>query len=171
VSASPIIAPLSLSNVATVAFAALCLWTIASQAWGNVVKLWRLAVPPCFAAVQAFVLLAGVFDATPINDAEWLAAAIVGGVIGRMRGWALAVEVDRRLDLVRQHRSPDAVAMGSALVMLAVTDFASAASQDPLIEPQHVAAGAAFCAAYLGGRAIAIAVRAARLPHVELHSA
>jgi len=165
------IAPLSLSNVATIAFAAICLWTIASQMRGNVVKLWRLAVPPSFAAVQAFVLLAGVFDATIANDAEWLAAAVVGGVIGRMRGWALAIEVDRRRDLLRQHRSPDALVIGSALVMLAVIDFASTASQDPIIEPRHVAAGAAFCAGYLGCRAIAIAVRAGRLPHVELHGA
>jgi hypothetical protein len=169
VNGSPLIAPLSLSNVATVAFAAICLWTIASQAWGNVVKLWRLAVPPSFAAVQAFVLLAGVFDATTLNDAEWLAAAVVGGVLGRMRGWTLAVEVDRRLDLVRQHRSPDALLMGAALVMLAVIDFAGAAALEPIIGPQHVAAGAAFCAGYLGCRAIAIAVRAGRLPHVELH--
>jgi hypothetical protein len=157
--------------VATVLFAAICLWTIASQAWGNVVKLWRLALPPSFAAVQAFVLLAGVFDATPANDAEWLAGAIVGGVIGRMRGWTLAVEVDRQWDLVRQHRSPDALVAGAALVMLAVVDFAGAASQDPVVEPQHVAAAAAFCAGYLACRAIAIAVRASRLPHVELHRA
>jgi hypothetical protein len=75
------------------------------------------------------------------------------------------------LDLVRQHRSPDALVMGAALVMLAVIDFAGAAARDPIIEPQHVAAGAAFCAAYLGCRAIAIAVRAGHLPHVELHSA
>ena len=166
---APVIAPLSLSNVATVVFAAICLWTIVSQARGNVVKLWRLAVPPCFAGVQAFVLLAGVFDATLANDAEWLAAAVVGGMIGRMRGWALAVEVDQRWDLVRQHRSPDALVIALALMVLALTDFASAASQDPIIEPQHVAAGAAFCAAYLGCRALAIAVRAGRLPHVELH--
>ena len=126
------IAPLSLSNVATVAFAAICLWTIAAQARGNVVKLWRLAMPPSFAAVQAFVLLAGVFDTTIANDAEWLAAAVVGGVIGRIRGWALTIEVDQRWDLVRQHRS---------------------------------------AAGYLGCRAIAIAVRAAHLPHVELHGA
>ena len=65
------IAPLSLSNVATVLFAALCLWTIASQARGNVVKLWRLAVPPSFAAVQAFVLLAGVFDASIARLTRW----------------------------------------------------------------------------------------------------
>jgi hypothetical protein len=165
------IGPLSLSNVATVAFAAICLWTIASQARGSVVKMWRLAVPPSFAAVQAFVLLAGVFDATIISDAEWLAAAVAGGVIGRMRGWALAIEVDQRWDLVRQHRSPDALVTGAALMMLAVIDFAAAASQDPIIEPEHVAAAAAFCAGYLGCRAIAIAVRAGRLPHVELHGA
>jgi membrane protein CcdC involved in cytochrome C biogenesis len=164
------ISPLSLSNVATVAFAAICLWTISSQARGNVVKLWRLAVPPSFAAVQAFMLLAGVFDASLINDAEWLAAAIVGGVLGRMSGWGLAIEVDRQWDLVRQHRSPDALVMGAALV-LAVIDFASAAAQDAIIGPQHVAAGAAFCAGYLGCRAIAIAVHAGRLPHVELHGA
>jgi hypothetical protein len=90
-----VIAPLSPSNVATVAFAAICLWTIAAQARGNIVKLWRLAV----------------------------------------------------------------------------IDFASAASQDPIIEPQHVAAAAAFCAGYLGCRATAVAVRAAHLPHVELHGA
>jgi hypothetical protein len=59
--------------------------------------------------------------------------------------------------------------MGAALVMLAVTDFAAAASQDPIIEPQHVAAAAAFCAGYLGCRAVAM--RAGRLPHVELHGA
>lgn len=163
--ASPIIAPLSLSNVATVVFAVICLWTIASQARGNVVKLWRLAVPPCFAGVEAFVLLAGVFDATFANDAEWLAAAVVGGMIGRMRGWTLAVEVDQRWDLVRQHRSADALLIALALVALALIDATSAASQDPVIEPQHVAAAATFCAAY----ALAIAVRAGRLPHVELH--
>ena len=165
------ISPLSLSNVATVIFAAICLWTIAAQARGNVVKLWRLAVPPSFAAVQAFVLLAGVFDATLTNDAEWLAAAVVGGVLGRMRGWALAIEVDQRWDLVRQHRSPDALVMGAALVVLEGMDFAAAVSEDRIIELQHVAAAAAFCAGYLGCRAIAIAVRAGRLPHVELHGA
>jgi hypothetical protein len=170
VSSHPIIAPFSLSNLATITFAVICLWTIASQASGNVVKLWRLAVPPGFAAVQAFVLLAGVFDATTINDAEWLAGAVIGGAIGRMKGWALAVEVDQRWELVRQHKSVDALVAAACLVVLAVIDSAGAAALDPIIAPQHVAAGAAFCAGYLGCRALAIAVRAGRLPHVELHS-
>ena len=165
----PQIAPLSLSNVTTVVFAAVCLWTIAAQARGNVVKLWRLAVPPCFAAVQAFVLLAGVIDATLVSDAEWLAAALVGALLGRIRGWTVAVDVDRMRDLARQHRASDALLAGVALLLLALIDFISAALQDPVVEPQHVAAGAAFCAAYLGWRALAIAVRVTHLPHIELH--
>jgi hypothetical protein len=54
-----------------------------------VVKLWRLAIPACFGAVVAFMLLAGVFEATLESDAEWLVAAAAGIVVGRMRGWSL----------------------------------------------------------------------------------
>jgi membrane protein CcdC involved in cytochrome C biogenesis len=165
------IAPFSLSNVATVAFAIVCLWTVAAQARGKVVKLWRLAVPPCFAAVQAFVLLAGVFDATLAHDAEWLAAALAGAVLGRTRGWTAGVEVDRVQDLIRQRRAVDTLLAGVVLLLLALVDSISAALLDPVIEPQHVAAGAAFCAGYLGARALAIAVRAMYLPHVELRAA
>src|SRR5262245_45216644 len=160
------IAPLSLSDVATVVFAVLCLITIAPQASGRVVKLWRLAVPPCFAAVQAFVLLASVFDANLQNDAEFLLAAMVGLLFGRMRGWSVLIEVDQRHELIRQQRTADGPLMAIALLLLALTDFVGAALLDPVIEPQHVAAGAALCAGYLGGRALAIAVRTTRLPHV-----
>ena len=165
------IAPLSLSNLATVGFAVLCLLTIAPQASGNVVKLWRLAVPACFAAVQAFVLLAGVFDATLQNDAEWLLAAMLGLLFGRMRGWSLPIEVDQQHELIRQQRTADGSLTAIVLVLLALTDSVGAALLDPVVEPQHVAAGAALCAGYLGGRALAIAVRTARLPHVELYRA
>jgi membrane protein CcdC involved in cytochrome C biogenesis len=165
------IAPLSLSDLATVVFAVLCLMTIAPQARGRVVKLWRLAVPPCFAAVEAFVLLAGVFDANLQNDAEFLLAAMVGLLIGRMRGWSLVIEVDQQHELIRQQRTRDGPLTAIALVLLALTDFVGAALLDPVIEPQHVAAGAALCAGYLGGRALAIAVRTTRLPHVELYRA
>jgi membrane protein CcdC involved in cytochrome C biogenesis len=165
------IAPLSLSNFATVAFAVICLATVVAQARGRVFKVWRLAVPACFAAVQAFMLLAGVFEVTLQTDAEWLAAAIVGIAVGRMRGWTLPIEVDQRRQLIRQRRAADGPLVAVGLVLLALTDFASAAIQEPVVEPEHVAAAAALCAGYLGGRALAIAVRTTRLPHVELHRA
>ena len=135
------------------------------------VKAWRLAVPPCFAAVVALVLLAGVFEATLPHDAEWLVAALIGALLGRLRGRTIEVDVDRRRDLVRQHRSADGPLVAIALLLLSLADLAGAALAEPLIEPDWIAAGAAFCAGWLGGRSAAIAVRSTRLPHVELYSA
>ena len=170
-SAHPLmIAPLSLSNVLTVLVALLCLWTMSPQARGGVVRIWRLAIPGCFAAVQALVLLAGVFDATIIHDAEWLAALIVGSVVGRMRGWAMHVDVDQMWGLVRLPRTIDGRIAAVALVALSAIDFTSAMLEDPVIEPQHVAAAAALCAGYIGCRALSLIVRSVRAPHVELHS-
>ena len=164
-------APLGLSNVLTVLVAVGCLWTMLPQSRGGVLKLWRLAMPACLAVVQALVLLAGVFDATLGHDAEWIAALIVGGIIGRTRGWALAVQVDQKWNLVRLQRTVDGVIAALALVALAAIDFISAALEDPVVAPAYVAAGAAFFAGFIGSRALAMATRATREPHVELHNA
>jgi hypothetical protein len=163
------IAPLSLSNVLTVLLAIGCLWTMLVQSHAGVVRLWRLSLPPIFAAVQALVLLAGVFEATFAHDAEWVAAALVGAAMGRMRGWSLPIQVDQMWGLVRVRNSGDGVLAATVLVALAAIDFTSAALERPVIEPEHVAAGAALCAGYLGCRGLAMVVRAMRSPHVELH--
>ena len=165
------IAPVSLSNVLTVFLAVACLWTIAAQSRGGVVRPWRLAVPPCFAAVESVVLLAGVFDATMTHDAEWLVAAVVGAMLGRMRGWTLPVEVDRTRNLLRLRPSIDAHLAALCLCILAAIDFTSASLEDPIEPTDWVAAAAAFFAGYIGCRALAIAVRAMRAPHVELSGA
>jgi len=164
------ISPLSLSNVLTVLVALLCLWTMSPQARGGVVRIWRLAIPACFAAVESLMLLAGVFDATFAHDAEWLAGLVIGSVIGRMRGWTMAVEVDQMWGLVRLPRTNDGRIAALALVALSAIDFVSAALEDPTIEPQHVAAAAALCAGYIGCRALSLIVRSVRAPHVELHT-
>jgi len=165
------IAPLSLSNVQTVALAVICLWTIGSQSSGGIVKAWRLAVPPCLATVQAMILLAGVFDANFLHDAEWLAALLLGAALGRTRGWLSTVQADRKFGLVRLPRAIDGLLAAFGLVVLSMIDFTGAAFEDPVIEPQHVAAGAALCAGYLGFRALAMFSRAIRAPHVQLSDA
>jgi hypothetical protein len=164
------IAPLSLSNVLTVLVALLCLWTMAPQARGGVLRIWRLAIPACFSAVQALVLLAGVFEATFEHDAEWLAALVLGGVAGRMRGWTMPVVVDQMRGLVKLPRASDGWLTACALVALSAIDFTSAWLEDPVVEPQHVAAAAALCAGYISCRALSLIVRSVRAPHVELHS-
>jgi hypothetical protein len=156
------IAPLSLSNILTVVMAIACLWSIAPQARGDGVKLWRVAVPPGLAIAQALVLLAGVFDATFAHDAEWLAGGVFGAVLGRMRGWALSLDIDRTRGLIKAQPSIDIHLAAIGLVVLAAIDFTSASFEEPIVATDFVAAGAAFLAGYLGWRALAIAVRASR---------
>jgi hypothetical protein len=168
--ADPMLAPLSLSNVLTVVVALVCFWTMSPQARGGVVRLWRLAIPAAFAAVVALMLLAGVFQATLLHDAEWLAALLLGGLIGRSRGWTLPVEIDQARGLVRLPRAMDGLLMAGGTVALASIDFISAAVDDNVIPPEHVAAAAALCAGFLGCRALAIIARSNRAPHVGLHT-
>ena len=156
-------APISLANLATLIFAALCFSTVSLQAKGAPVKYWRLAVPASLAAVQAFVLLAGVLEVTWATDLGWIGAACVGGLLGRLRGWSTPIEVDLEAGSVRQHRAFDSAIVAAALVLLAVVDAVSAASEEPLLEPALVAAGAAFCAGFLCCRALATAARTERL--------
>ena len=162
------IAPLSLSNVLTVVIAVCCLSTISPHSRGEVVKLWRLAVPACLAAVEAIVLLAVVFDATFTHDAEWLIAAAVGSILGRMRGWTMPIAVDQARELVRLRRSFDGQLAAVALVVLAFVDFTGAALEDAILPCEYTAALAALFAGYIAARSVAVAVRAGRAPHVEL---
>ena len=163
------IAPLSLANVLTVILAISCLSVMAAQARERIVRTWRLAIPAVFAGVVAIVLLAGVFDATLVHDGEWLAGLAMGGLIGRACARTLAVETDRVWGLVRVPRAADGLLAAVALVILSFVDFASAALRSPVIEPVHVAAAAAFCAGFIGLRAIDIITRSSHATHVELH--
>jgi hypothetical protein len=166
------IAPLSLSNVLTMLCALLCLWTTSPQASGGVWRLWRLATPAAFSAVVSLMLLSAVFEATWRHDAEWLAALLIGGLAGRTRGWTLPVEIDQMWGLVRLPRSLDALIAAFGIVAMSVLDFSSAAVEDVvLLEPQHIAAGSALFAGFIGCRALAIIVRSTRAPHVGLRDA
>jgi hypothetical protein len=167
----PMIAPLSLCNVLTLFAALVCLWTMSPQASGGVWRLWRLAVPGAFAAIVSLMLLASVFVATWQRDTEWLIALLLGGLIGRTRGWTLSIEIDQTWGLVRLPRAIDGLAAAAGVVAMAALDFMSAAMEEILVEPQHVAAGAALCAGFLICRALAIIVRSTRAPHVRLHDA
>jgi len=165
------ISPLSLANVLTLFVAFFCLWTMSPQARGGVIRLWRLAMPAAFAVVVALMLLSSMFDATLQHDAEWVIALLLGGFIGRTRGWTLPVEIDRMWGLARLPRTVDALVIAAGVVAVAAIDFTSSVLEEPLVAPVHVAAGSAFCAGFLACRALAIIVRATRAPHVGLHDA
>ncbi|MBS0537299.1 MAG: hypothetical protein JSR47_01000 [Proteobacteria bacterium] len=164
-------APLGLSNLLTIVLAISCLSTMAGQVRAGIVPIWRLALPAAFAAVVALVLLAGVFEATLPHDAEWLIALAMGCLIGRTRGRTLPMEIDRVWGLVRLPRVMDGIAAALVIVAMSFVDFALAASKDLFVQPVHVASVTAFCAGFIGYRAVAIFMRSREVPHVELHSA
>jgi len=96
---------------------------------------------------------------------------------GAAAGWldrpharlALSIEIDQTWGLVRLPRSVVGLLAAAGVVAMAVLDFMSAALEEVLVEPQHIAAGAALCTGFLGCRALAIIVRSTRAPHVRLH--
>ena len=156
------IAPLSLSNLLTVLVAFVCYLTASRQAHGGALRLSQLATPACLAAVDALVLLAGVFAATWQHDLEWLAALAAGAALGHLRGWRLCISIDQDRGVVRMPGTRDATLAALALVGLSGIDFTSAYLREPVMEPQFVAALAAFFAGYLGCRALAVAARVER---------
>lgn len=154
------IAPLSLSNVLTLIFAVTCLTMVLNQRSDRVQRVSRLLVPPVLAVVVALLLLSGVFDAGLVNDALWVGGAIVGFVLGRLRGRMLPMELLPAPGSVRVAQTADHLAAAVALVAIAGTDFTSATLREPVLAPALVATGGALCAGFLAGRFLMIAVRA-----------
>jgi hypothetical protein len=166
-----LVAPLSLSNVLTMLCALMCLWTASPQASGGVWRLWRLATPGAFALVVSLMLLAGVFQASWQHDAEWVAALMLGGLVGRTRGWTMSVKIDQTWGLVHLPRAKDGAIAAFGVVAMSTLDFAGAALESEIVQPEHVAAGSALFASFLACRALAIIVRSTRAPHVGLRDA
>jgi len=154
------ISPLSLSNVLTLIFAITCLTMVLNQRSDRVQRISRLVVPPALAVVVALILLTGVFESGLVTDALWVGGAIVGFVLGRLRGRMLPMELLPAPGSVRVAQTADHLAAAFALVAVAATDFTSATLREPVLEPALVAAGGALCAGFLAGRFLMIAVRA-----------
>jgi len=158
-------APLGLVNVLTVLCALVSLWVALPEKHGGAIQVRALALSAMFAAVVALVLLAGVFEATLAHDAEWAGALVAGAVIGRARGWSLPADILLPGGGPRLRARWDSVLVPAGIAAAAIVDFTSAALKQPVIHPVHVAAAAAFCAGFLGNRALAILVRLERAMH------
>lgn len=156
------VSSLSLANGLTLLFAALCLWTMVPQSRGGTTTLGRVALPGGFAVIAALMLLAGVFEASLLNDVLWLIAFVIGSFLGRIRGWSLTMRTDAASGLVWLPRTVDGLFVALLLAALAAVDFASAALGELLIEPAYVAAGSALCGGFLGYRVLVIALRVVR---------
>ena len=61
--------------------------------------------------------------------------------------------------LIRLRAAWDGLIVAAGIVAMAIVDFISAARNVPVVDPAHVASVSAFCAGYLGCRALAVMVR------------
>jgi hypothetical protein len=156
------VSTLSLANGLTLLFAALCLWTMALQSRGGVTTLGRVALPGGFAVLATLMLLAGVFETSILFDILWVVAFALGSMIGRVRGWMLSVQSNRKAGLVSLPATVDGLVAALILAALSGIDFTSAMLGEALIEPGYIAAASALCAGFLGYRMLVIALRVVR---------
>jgi len=154
------IAPLSLSNVLTLILAITSLTMVVNQRSDRIQRISRLLIPPVLAVIVALILLSSVFDAGLVNDALWVGGAVVGFVLGRLRGRMLPMELLPAPGSLRVLQTADHLTAAVALVVVAATDFTSATLREPVVAPALVAMAGALCAGFFVGRFLMIAIRA-----------
>jgi hypothetical protein len=159
----------NLAALLNLAIAAGCVWGALPEIRTKPVRLWRLGVPPLLAAVVAIVLLAG----TPANhllEGVWLAAAILGGIIGAAMGNRVRSETDQMWGLVRLQPTYLGVAAAACILVMATIDsLTTLLGYPPAPTNRDPAIGGALFAGVLAGRMWTLAAKAIRAPHVELH--
>jgi hypothetical protein len=157
-----VIAPLSLSNVLTVLFALACVKLIASQ---TSQRLWSVAftvAPAMLSSSVALLLLTEELSPTLVSDGLWALALLAGFLVGRKRGWSLALTFYPEKRRFSAPQTWDNVAAALVLAVLAGIDTVSAVNRNALVDPEYTAAVAALCSGYFLGRSFVLTVRVDR---------
>lgn len=155
---------LYLSHTLMALGALLCLRATAHEARGRRMRPLRLLGPPLFATFTALVLLV-----SPSGEL-WLPAVwVLGLLVGMVRGFAVRLYVDHLWNLIRVPRARDGLWGALALVlMVALEVVATLVGSTGTPYQAMLAAGVAFCAGLLAGRAWAVSMRIRRSPHNQL---
>ena len=162
VASSAVITPLSLSNILTVLFALACVKLIASQTSH---RLWSVAftvAPAMLATSVALLLLTEELSPTLASDGLWAVALLVGFLVGRKRGWSLALTFYPEKRRFSAPQTWDNIAVAMVLFVLAGIDTYSALTRNALVDPEYIAAVGALCSGYFLGRSWVVAVRVER---------
>ena len=127
--------------------------------------LYGAFVAAALVALAPFLFLSW----TPGGLVVWGLALAAGAAIGVMRGVVMRIQVDQMWSLIRLPQAQCgglAVSLiGLLVVALIASRIAGPAGADYL---PTLGAALAWCAGFLGGRALAIASRVRRAPHFEL---
>lgn len=147
---------------------AACAFAIRREAQIKPMRLWHLYGP--FAAAVAVAAIPFLLrPPNPGNLVVWGLALAAGAAIGLLRGLALRIQVDQMWVLVRLPQARDALIIVVLIGLLAAAGIgAQSAGPSGAEYLQPLNAGLAWCAGFLGGRALAIGSRIRRAPHFEL---
>ncbi|MDI1286308.1 MAG: hypothetical protein PSV46_18120 [Reyranella sp.] len=139
----------------------------------QVIRTWRLLVPPGLAAVAAFVEVIYPSLRELDQPAMWQ-FAVIAGVVGLVRGQFMAMEVDQIWNVLRLRSLPDALWATIALVLLALVGAVEAYLVGTTRDPESpgirilIEIGMTAAAAFLIGRAGTAWFRIPHVPHHEL---
>lgn len=139
----------------------------------QVIRTWRLLVPPGLAAVAAFVEV--IYPSlSQLYQPEMWQLAVIAGVVGLVRGQFMAMEVDQVWNVLRLRGVPDGLGATIALVLLALVGAVEAYLIGSTRDPESpgirilIEIGMTAAAGYLIGRAATGWFRIPHVPHQEL---
>lgn len=139
----------------------------------QVIRPWRLLVPPVLAAAAAFVEV--VYPSLrELDQPEMWELAVIAGVVGLARGQFMAIEVDQVWNVIRLRGMPSGLWVCIALVLLALVGAAEAYLIGPIRDPESpgirilIEIGMTMAAGFLIGRAGTAWFRIPHVPHNEL---
>jgi hypothetical protein len=148
------------SAVACVAFSV-------REAAGRSITAVRLFMPPILAGFTAVVLLLMVAS-EPMALLIWLAALILGSIVGAVRGATMVVHVDQVWSKVRMPNGRHAFWITFALALAVALEIAIAVWGEGILPNRAIpSALAALCAGLLAGRAVAVVIRVPYAPNEE----
>jgi hypothetical protein len=140
----------------------------------QVIRTWRLLVPPFLAGVAAFVEV--IYPSLrELDQPEMWELAVIMGVVGLVRGQFMPMEVDQVWNVLRVRSIPDGLWATIALVLLALVGAVEAyligSTRDPENNPGIrilIEIGMTAAAGFLIGRAGTAWFRIPHVPHHEL---
>lgn len=156
----------TLLHLLGVLLAAAAAWAIRFEARRKSVPLWRLFLPAALVLVCSLALLAGLSSR---GRGIWVIAFVLGLPAGSARAFWLRMRSDHAAKVVRLSPARDGVWVAVAAGVFAAADvFVTLRSQAGAPVSPLFAAGAAFCAGYLGGRALVTRARARKALHLDM---
>jgi hypothetical protein len=157
---------LILPHLLGVLLAAAGAWSIGFETRRKSVQVWRLFLPTVLVLLCSLALLVGLSSR---GRGIWLVAFLIGLPAGSVRAFWLRMRSDHATKLLRLSPVRDGLWVAVVAGLFAAIDvFVTYRSQGGASASPLLAAGAAFCAGYLGGRALVTRSRSRKALHLDM---